>query len=250
MSVRVKLVIDKLNVAVERSIPADLPVLDIIENIINSLPTELQNAEAYFYNLFLQRGEKSMRLNVERTLNAQGVRDGDTLRFVPELRVAGWRDDRLTNEHKKITERFLMHPHVRVRVLAGSPPVKWEVTFRGIRGFGGRPNASGTPPIRTEHQMILSVDPRLYPDLPPEITLETPSFHPNIDPNRTVCVGQYRPGGPAWEVTSWLWQDAIVQTARMLQYQIWNLDSVFDSEAADYVREHRASFPLDDKMMV
>ncbi len=228
------------------SIPDDRPVKEIIQSIVEQLPETLQDSEEYKHDMFLEREGEFVKLDPQMTLGSQDVRNGDTLSMVVDKQVAA----RLANEYNRILATFVLNPHILVKPLKGDPPVAYEVVYT-MKGFTGPP-ASGSgaiPPVGGEHVLRISLDPRKYPNVPPDLKMQTPAFHPNISRSGEVCVGQIPSG--SWNIHLWIWKDVIVQTGRMITYDLWNLDSPFNSDACDFVRDviekrsRNCVFPLD-----
>jgi ubiquitin-protein ligase len=229
------------------TIPDDVPVREIIQRIVKQLPEKVRDTKEYKHDLFLERNGKVVKLVPEESLRSQDVREGDTLSLVVDKQVASWCEARLANEYKKILETFVFDPYILVKPLKGDPPVSYEVVY-AMKGFTGppAPGSSEMPPVGNEHVLRISLDPRKYPNAPPDLKMQTPVFHPNISSSGEVCVGQLPKGN--WNIHLWIWKDVIVQTGRMINYDLWNLDSAFNSGAKDFVRERKLEqgiFPLD-----
>jgi len=230
------------------TIPDDVKAKEIIQGIRERLPAEIQDIKKYKFDLFLERNKgKFIKIDPEKTLRSQDVKEGDLLNLVVDKIVQAWSEARLANEYKKILETFMFNPHIFVKPLKGDPPVAYEVVYN-MKGFTGPP-ASGSsemPPVGHEHVLRISLDPRKYPNAPPDLKMQTPAFHPNISRSGEVCVGQFPEGN--WSIHLWIWKDVIVQTGRMITYNVWNLDSPFNSDARAFVRENEfrhGFFPLD-----
>ncbi|MBM3269402.1 MAG: hypothetical protein FJZ01_17300 [Candidatus Sericytochromatia bacterium] len=117
----------------------------------------------------------------------------------------------------------------------GTPPQKYLLTLRckGIERLEG-----DAPVFRDEHKLEIRI-PAAYPLAPPHVRLLTPIFHPHVHATSDVCIGH------RWVVGEGL-DNLIVRVASFIRCEpeYFDLDSVANAEAADWVEAHMALFPL------
>ncbi len=176
--------------------------------------------------------ERTDRLNPNDTLHAAGVRDGDTLRVLPQA-VAG-----AVNPHERLRAlvvdqrevRALVETdpaHLTVEMNADHAPTHYALTFRytGVK-YGDR-----GPELINEHRVEIFL-PAEYPLGAPVVRWLTPIFHPNISVRGDVCLGvlaeRYLPGlGLAYIVRMLM---------DIVRYRNYDLHGVYNRDAATWAR--------------
>lgn len=124
----------------------------------------------------------------------------------------------------------------------GSPPERYVVTYR-CKGLIWVPGHTA-PSISTQHQLSIYLH-TSYPRLPPALKWLTPIFHPNILPphkNGGVCIGGWSPSETL--------ADLCLRIGEMIQYKNYRVDDPLDIEAAEWARQHRHLFPVDDRELL
>ena len=118
---------------------------------------------------------------------------------------------------------------------SGNPPSRYNLVFRCA---GMRVDETGKVGIIQEHrcQIILGAQ---YPSQPPDVTWQTPIFHPNIKMQAVCHSGQWAP--------SWSLAEFVSELADMSRYVKFNLQSPLDSRAADWAKRNLNLFPLDSR---
>lgn len=117
--------------------------------------------------------------------------------------------------------------------VTGNPPSRYILTFHcpGIRMDG-----NGKPTIIQEHHCEIALGAQ-YPSQAPDVTWQSPIFHPNIKLQAVCHSGQWAP--------SWSLAEFVSELADMARYVKYNLQSPLDTKAADWARRNLNLFPLD-----
>jgi ubiquitin-protein ligase len=139
---------------------------------------------------------------------------------------------RLSADHEKLVDYVRQHPRVRLIQVEGDPPEHYQLEYRinSVRMVG------------TDIQVIKShlveiVLPRNYPRTPPHCRMLSPVFHPNIAPH-AICVGDHWSSGePLVSI--------VIRIGELLAYQVYNVKSPLNGEAARWVEKNREKLPLD-----
>ncbi len=146
------------------------------------------------------------------------------------------RTRRLTVDHGKL-EALVARSGGALEIArsTGKPPHRYVLVLacKGIERLEGDQAV-----FRTEHRFEIRI-PAAYPLVPPHVRLLTPIFHPHVHANQDVCIG-YR-----WAVGEGL-DNLVVRIASFIRGEpgYFDLDSVANAEAADWVEAHMALFPL------
>lgn len=147
------------------------------------------------------------------------------------------RDRRLQSDYKTVTEDFKEHPYIKVKILDGNPPEKYQIDYniRGIKLEKGK----NTPSVITEHivEIYLHSD---YPHKPPQCIIHTPIFHPNISPSR-ICIADENDWTPQEDLST-----LIFRIGRIIQYQDYNLENPRNETAANWAKRNKYIFPIDN----
>ena len=139
---------------------------------------------------------------------------------------------RLYNDFQDLNVFLEGHPHISLVKAEGDPPEKYVVDYQlqGVEQKAGRV----VPKDRHTAEIVLTLD---YPSQEPICRMLTPAFHPNIDPH-LICITDKWAAGESLV-------DVVVRIGRMLSYQVYNIKSPRNGEAAKWAAEHLAEFPLD-----
>ncbi len=145
---------------------------------------------------------------------------------------------RLIADGQRLKSEFAGHPYIQVEPLGYEPAESFRITFR-LKGVD-LDAASRQPNIRAEHVARLTLGAG-YPTMKPFVVMETPIFHPNfgIRPGEEICLGDF------WTPAQPL-SDIIVKIGQMIQYQVYNVKSPLNAEAARWVaaNEDKSIFPI------
>jgi hypothetical protein len=174
-------------------------------------------------------------LDPSQTLAASGLKDGDTLSFWGEP-TAAVGEAVLRAEFGKVLQRYQNHEHVSVEPIL-TPPREYRVIYRLRAPVGLLPG--GAVKTATHHELRI----RLGEDFPrskPELTMTTPTWHPNIAHSGAVCIGD------DYYMAQTL-ADVIAKVGNMLQYREYDLRSPYRRDVADWVRQRDQRIdPFDD----
>jgi ubiquitin-protein ligase len=141
--------------------------------------------------------------------------------------------DRLASDAKRIEQQLSDFPHIRVRSMRGQPPHIYQIEYHVnglVRGRDG--NIETRPSHLVEIQLTDD-----YPHLAPRCRMNTPIFHPNIDSARIDVDG-------FWAADEQL-SGLIVRIGEMIAYQVYNITSPLDPEAAMWADLNRDQLPVD-----
>ena len=123
-----------------------------------------------------------------------------------------------------------------------SPPTIYHLTFRGLGIWRMK---SGELALRDVHQVSVELA-AAYPRLIPNLSWQTPIFHPNISSSGIVCLGGY---GTNWvpslsldELCNMLWD--------MIRYKNFDTESPYNKDAAIWAKSQtQFAFPLDNRSL-
>ena len=151
------------------------------------------------------------------------------------------RERRLKSDYRAIQE-LARESSIMTFESKGEVPTQYSVTFRG-RGVAREANSGEI--YYTDHHKILINLTSGYPRTMPELSWNTPIFHPNISAGGVVCLGGY---GTHWvpslrldELCNMLWD--------MIRYKNYDVDSPYNREAAHWARSvvGLQPFPMDER---
>jgi len=137
---------------------------------------------------------------------------------------------RLAADHAKLKDYVRLHPRIRLLQADGDPPERYQLEFR----------INSVRMVNDELQDVKShlveiVLPRNYPRTPPQCRMLSPVFHPNIAPH-AICVGDHwGPGEPP----------IVTRIGELLAYQVYNVKSPLNGEAARWAEKNQEKLPLD-----
>jgi len=153
----------------------------------------------------------------------------------PHRPLLPMRTRRLISDAQLIEQALQSFPLIKIRSTQGSPPETYQIEYniKGlVRGKGGKLE------MRDSHivEIQLTSD---YPRSAPKCKMNTPIFHPNIDPAH-ICVGDYWTAGERLI-------DLIVRIGEMISFQAYNIKSPLDAEAAMWADLNREKLPVDGR---
>ncbi|WUI02585.1 effector-associated domain EAD1-containing protein [Spirillospora sp. NBC_00431] len=125
------------------------------------------------------------RVDPERTLHDEGVRDGDRLRVGFQATAAAVhpadREEALFRVKNQILAYAASHPDLEVAANLPLAPTEYRLEF--VQPSFGPPAAPGEePPAISRHVVVLMLGPE-FPVTAPQAFWMTPIFHPNVYPN-------------------------------------------------------------------
>ena len=139
---------------------------------------------------------------------------------------------RLTADYDKLKEYARLHPRVRLIQADGDPPERYQLEYR-ISSV--RMDDDGLQGVKSHLvEIVLS---RNYPRSPPQCRMLTPVFHPNIAPH-AICVGDHWSAGEPLA-------SIVIRIGELLAYQVYNVKSPLNGEAARWVEQNQQKLPLD-----
>jgi ubiquitin-protein ligase len=139
---------------------------------------------------------------------------------------------RLYNDYQELAAFLQDHPAVSLLKAEGDPPEKYQLQYR-VKGLEQKAGQV-VPKDRHTAEIVMTLD---YPSQEPICRMLSPAFHPNIDPH-LICITD------RWAASESL-VDVVVRIGRMLCYQIYNIKSPRNGEAAKWTAEHLGELPLD-----
>lgn len=139
---------------------------------------------------------------------------------------------RRMQDYQLVMAKFNKHPFIRVISTDGSPPERYRLEYR-VRGLTEEEGRISWRDIHTV-EISLLLD---YPRLRPICRMLTPAFHPNIDVDGTICIGDH------WAASELL-TSIMIQIAQILTYQSYNIRSPRNARAAHWSSENSNALPL------
>ncbi len=139
---------------------------------------------------------------------------------------------RLTADYANLKEYVRLHPRIRLIQADGDPPERYQLEFRinSVRMINDELQG-------VKNHLVEIVLPRNYPRTPPQCRMLSPVFHPNIAPH-AICVGDHwGPGEPLASI--------VIRIGELLAYQVYNVKSPLNGEAARWAEENQEKMPLD-----
>lgn len=147
------------------------------------------------------------------------------------------RQRRLVSDARNLAATFTDSPAIRVRPTLGNPPDVYLVEYH-VRGLERGPDDQPVP--RDVHQVEIRLHAD-YPRLSPHCRMLTPIFHPNVDAN-TICVGDHWTAGERLS-------NLIIRIGEMIAYQVYNVKSPLDAEAAMWADLNPTRLPTDSQSL-
>lgn len=145
------------------------------------------------------------------------------------------RTRRLLTDAQLIEQALQNFPAIKIRSMQGSPAENYQIEYR-VKGAAL--DRKGKVVNRDNHlvEIQLTSD---YPRTAPKCKMNTPIFHPNIDPAH-ICVGDFWTAGERLI-------DLIIRIGEMIAYQAYNIKSPLDAEAAMWADLNRDQLPIDGR---
>jgi ubiquitin-protein ligase len=143
-------------------------------------------------------------------------------------------NSQLANEYDEIKRRFSASPYIQITATSGNPPESYEITYH-VKGISQV--TDGRAVIVDSHRVSI-VLPFGYPHFPPNCKPFTSIFHPDFDPD-AVCIGDF------WNSSHSL-AELIVHIGRLISYQTFSKEDVFNHEALEWAKANGNLLPLDN----
>lgn len=139
---------------------------------------------------------------------------------------------RLQRDFQMVQEKFRQSPYIQMISTEGNPPERYRLEYRmkGLTEQGGQILERDLHTV----EILLLLD---YPRLRPVCRMLTPAFHPNIDVDGTICIGDHWAAGE-------LLTSIMIQIAQILTYQSYNIRSPRNALAARWASENGDRLPL------
>ncbi|MEY3868369.1 MAG: hypothetical protein RLZZ338_2260 [Cyanobacteriota bacterium] len=149
------------------------------------------------------------------------------------------REKRLQSEFKGLSE-LVENSGGTLAIISrsGNPPYQYVIEYRcrGIERLQG-----DKPVFRNTHQVEIALG-NNYPKEMPSAKFLTPIFHPNVWPNRNICLD----GKSAWTMAETL-RELVLRISKFIQYDkdITYLNSPANGEAKSWAAKNMHRFPVD-----
>ena len=140
---------------------------------------------------------------------------------------------RLEADHRQVIEVLERTPQIVLLETAGTPPETYRFRYR-LNGLIAVSEERFEMGSEFDVEIFLPLD---YPRRPPVCRMRTPTFHPNINPQK-ICIGDH------WSAGQRLIQ-LVIRIGEMITFQSYNVKSPLNAAAAVWVEEHQASLPLE-----
>ncbi len=142
-------------------------------------------------------------------------------------------DNRLSVESDAVEQHFSSHPKISIVSTEGTPPEKYVVEFQ-VGGLARLENGDIVQSDQHRVEISLSFG---FPHFPPNCKPLTEIFHPDIDPS-AIKIADF------WDKTKTL-VDLINHIARMIAWQVYSDENVFNPAAMDWLTDHGSEIPAD-----
>lgn len=139
---------------------------------------------------------------------------------------------RLASDHQTVRARYSGHDLVQIEPIGAFPPEVYRIEYR-VPGIALRRDS----PVRTDIHRVEIRLPAGYPREPPYCVPLTPIFHPNVAAH--YCINDHWSAGESLA-------DVIAKIGAMIQYRIYNTESLLDAKAAYWANQHPELFPIGD----
>ena len=151
----------------------------------------------------------------------------------------GVREKRLAIEFNQVSE-LIANSSGSLKLISkvGNPPHEYIIEYqcKGLERINGN-----SPVYRNTHQVKIKLGGN-YPRIKPDAAFLTSIFHPNVYPNKNICLGNY------WTPSETL-TELILRIGKIIQYSkdVLNLGSPANSTAKDWARNNMSRFPIDSQ---
>ncbi|PLX48685.1 MAG: hypothetical protein C0613_09715 [Desulfobulbaceae bacterium] len=142
-------------------------------------------------------------------------------------------DNRLATEAEDVQRRFADHPHISIVSTEGKPVNKYVIEYR-LQGLVRLDD--GEIARSDQHRVEISLS-FGFPHFPPNCKPLTQIFHPDIDPS-AIKIADF------WSTEESM-VSLIIHIGRLICWQLYSDENVFNQEAAAWLVEHGKDVPLD-----
>jgi len=142
-------------------------------------------------------------------------------------------ESRLIADHQEVVRTLRRYDNINLINTSGNPVEEYDIEYK-LRGYTIA--ADGKVSISKNHRIKIKI-PFGYPHFPPTIKPLNPIFHPEIDEN-VVPIANY------WEENESL-PHLIIHIGNMICGNAYNLETPFNTEAAQFFAKHQSNLPLD-----
>ncbi|MEN8258592.1 MAG: hypothetical protein ABFS09_12090 [Thermodesulfobacteriota bacterium] len=143
-------------------------------------------------------------------------------------------DNRLETESEEVQRQFANHPHISIVSTEGTPVNKYIVEYR-TNGLVRLDDGEIAKSDQHRIEITLSFG---FPHFPPNCKPLTQIFHPDIDPS-AIKIAEF------WTADETM-AALIRHIGRMICWQVYSEENIFNQDAATWLAENSASVPLDD----
>ncbi len=143
-------------------------------------------------------------------------------------------DNRLETESEEVQRQFANHPQITIVSTEGTPVNKYVIEYR-TNGLVRLDDGEIAKSDQHRIEITLSFG---FPHFPPNCKPLTQIFHPDIDPS-AIKIAEF------WNADETL-TALINHIGRMICWQIYSTENVFNEDAATWLAENSDSVPLDD----
>jgi len=152
--------------------------------------------------------------------------------------------NRLKADYQKMQELVSRSKLIQIIQTEGSPPEKYIILLK-CRGIVGLDN-NEKPVFGSSHQLGIHLH-QDYPRKGPVFQMLTPVFHPNINANGAICIGDEGDHGFAPNMGL---DDLIVNIMHIIRYENFGIDKPFNMVAASWARKNSPFFPLETTQII
>jgi ubiquitin-protein ligase len=194
---------------------------------LNNCPIPDSISDTHCLDWFSKDADKKLSEAIIIAEYSQKLKDTPTGNSFSKIRIL-----RLTNDAKGVINLSKRNEFFTIRYIQGNPPTKYllEYNVKGIAKLNGQ-----LPVIEDSFlvEVVLNDD---YPKSIPSFHFKSNIFHPNVFDNGLVCLGYY-------DLSSSL-SNIVILVAKMISYDIYNVEAPSNGEAADWCKRKQHEFPL------
>ena len=122
----------------------------------------------------------------------------------------------------------------------GEPPNHYIVTYKCKGIIKNKSNNTFSYSVFHQVEIRLGAN---YPTMAPERRFITiPIFHPNVDEEGHICIGQWN---PSLKLEEW-----VKTIGEMIQYKTYNNGNPLNIEAKKWTEENKNMFPIDNRSLI
>jgi len=220
-------------IASERIVAGVSAYIKFLKDELVNLNDEIRDKLGVQATLGIQKDTTRMAETLDRIEKnlEQGLQKSETVtvRSTPNSH-----DDFLKKDAIHLVELTQQSQNIKIIETEGSPPTKYvfEYQVKGVIGL----DETNKPRFSNKHIVEMGVHGD-YPWSMPFVQFHTPIFHPNIWSGGKVCLG--------WFPIPYQLTDICVHIAKMIDYQVYDVNAPSNPIAADWAKASRSLFPLE-----